>query len=97
MAGSRYVHHALIAATWPQFMAVLVIGWASINAVFAIESTVGILAPPIVTDGVPSFVFRMANLRRNQIVEARARVVMARYSRFHAIEADAAGAHEATR
>jgi inward rectifier potassium channel len=29
-------------------------------------------------DGVQSFVFRMANLRRNQIVDARARVVLAR-------------------
>jgi inward rectifier potassium channel len=29
-------------------------------------------------DGVPSLVFRMANLRGNQIVEARARVVLAR-------------------
>src|SRR5262245_4988262 len=64
------------------------------NVLVAIESTVGILALPVVTglvfakfarptarvafseralitvrDGVPSFTFRMANLRRNQIVE----------------------------
>jgi inward rectifier potassium channel len=73
------------------------------NVLVSLESTVGILALPIVTglvfakfarptarvlfseralitmrDGVPSFVFRMANLRRNQIVEARARVVFVR-------------------
>ncbi len=145
-------YHTLIATTWPRFMAVLVLGYATINAIFAvlyalvpgaianarpgsiadhfffsvqtlatigygimypqtaygnvlvaIESTVGILALPIVTglvfakfarptarvvfsaraliavrDGVPSLMFRMANMRRNQIVEARARVVMAR-------------------
>jgi len=32
-------------------------------------------------DGVPSFAFRMANARGNQIVEARARVVLARAER----------------
>jgi inward rectifier potassium channel len=73
------------------------------NLLVAAESTVGILALPVVTglvfskfarptsrvvfseralitlrDGVPSLVFRMANMRRNQIVEARARVVLAR-------------------
>jgi inward rectifier potassium channel len=32
-------------------------------------------------DGVPSFVFRMANLRRNQIVDAHARVVLTRAER----------------
>jgi inward rectifier potassium channel len=73
------------------------------NVLVAVESTVGILALPVVTglvfakfarptarvmfseralitvrDGIPSLVFRMANLRRNQIVEARARVVLAR-------------------
>jgi inward rectifier potassium channel len=145
-------YHALIATTWPRFVAVLVLSYATINVVFAlaysvvpdavannhagsiaddfffsvqtlatigygvmypqtlygnvlvaIESTVGILMLPVVTglvfakfarptarvvfseralittrDGVPSFVFRMANLRRNQIVDARARVVLAR-------------------
>ncbi len=145
-------YHALIATTWPRFVAVLVLAYFSINLVFAIlyeivpgaianarpgaisddfffsvqtlatigygimypqtlygnvlvaiESTCGILLLPVVTglvfakfarptarvvfsdralmttrDGVPSFVFRMANLRRNQIVEARARVVLAR-------------------
>jgi inward rectifier potassium channel len=150
--GWHDVYHALVAMSWPRFVALLVLGYASINASFAIayalvpgsianarpgvvsdafffsvqtlatigygsmypqtfyanvlvslESTVGILALPIVTglvfakfarptariafsdralitlrDGVPSFVFRMANLRRNQIVEARARVVLAR-------------------
>ncbi len=145
-------YHALIATTWPRFVGVLVLGYATINLVFAllysiapnavannhagsvvddfffsvqtlatigygimypqtlygnvlvaIESTVGILMLPVVTglvfakfarpsarvvfsqralittrDGVPSLVFRMANLRRNQIVDARARVVLAR-------------------
>lgn len=145
-------YHALIATTWPRFVGVLVLGYFTINLVFAIlyeivpgavanarpgsisddfffsvqtlatigygimypqtlygnvlvaiESTTGILMLPVVTglvfakfarptarvvfsaralvttrDGVPSFVFRMANLRRNQIVEARARVVLAR-------------------
>ena len=145
-------YHALIATTWPRFVGILVLGYASINLVFAflyalvpdavannhggsiaddfffsvqtlatigygvmypqslygnvlvaLESTVGILMLPVVTglvfakfarptarivfsdraiittrDGVQSFVFRMANLRRNQIVDARARVVLAR-------------------
>jgi inward rectifier potassium channel len=145
-------YHALIATTWPRFLGLLVVGYATINVVFAfayaavpgdiagarpgsfpdafffsvqtlatigygamyprttyanvlvaLESTVGILALPVVTglvfakfarptarvlfsaralvttrDGVRSFVFRMANARRNQIVEARARVILAR-------------------
>jgi inward rectifier potassium channel len=150
--GWHDLYHVLVAATWPRFLGLLVLGYASINVGFAIlyalvpgsiaharpgsvsdafffsvqtlatigygsmypqtlyanvlvafESTVGILALPLVTglvfakfarptariifsdralvtmrDGVPSFVFRMGNLRRNQIVEARARVVLAR-------------------
>jgi inward rectifier potassium channel len=146
------VYHALVATTWPRFLALIVLAYALINVAFAvayalvpgsianarpgavvdafffsvqtlatigygsmypqtlyanvlvaIESTIGILALPIVTglvfakfarptarivfsdraivtvrDGVPSFTFRLANLRRNQIVEARARVVLAR-------------------
>jgi inward rectifier potassium channel len=76
------------------------------NVLVAMESTVGVLALPIVTglvfakfarptarvlfshhalitsrDGVPSLVFRMANARRNQIVEAHARVVLVRHER----------------
>jgi inward rectifier potassium channel len=74
------------------------------NVLVALESTVGVLALPIVTglvfakfarptarvlfsqhalitcrDGVQSLVFRMANARRNQIVEAHARVVLVRH------------------
>jgi inward rectifier potassium channel len=73
------------------------------NVLVSVESTVGVLALPIVTglvyakfarptarvmfsnhalittrDGVKSLVFRMANARRDQIVEAHARVVLVR-------------------
>ena len=76
------------------------------NVLVALESTVGVLALPIVTglvfakfarpiarvlfsqnalitsrNGVQSLVFRMANARRNQIVEAHARVVLVRDER----------------
>lgn len=76
------------------------------NVLVALESTVGVLALPIVTglvfakfarptarvlfsqhalitsrDGVQSLVFRMANARRTQIVEAHARVVLVRSER----------------
>ena len=145
-------YHALIATSWPRFLALLALGYLATNCTFAVayllvpgsianahpgsfadafffsvqtlatigygvmspqttwanvlvtlESTVGIMALPLVTglvfakfarptarvafskralvtvrDGVPSFMFRMANLRGNQIVEARARVVIAR-------------------